>query len=446
MSEENVATAQPDAMAVLRSRSYLKGLVLAGVLGVPISAIAYGFLALVQQLQEWFYSDVPSAFGFDSTPAWWPIPLLGIAGLLVAATIKYLPGTSGHSPANGLATGGYPQGAELIGVVLAPLAGLSLGIVLGPEAPLIALGGGLGALAVRLIAKDTPPSGAALIAAAGSFAAISTLLGSPILGAFLLIEASGIAGAMLGVALLPGLLASGVGFLIFTGLDAVTGLGTFSLTIPNLPEFTTPTIGQFGWAVVIGLLCPFLAWSIQTGAQSLRPFVHRNRLAVTVVLGLAVGSVATLFATITGEDTSFVLFSGQNEMGPLVLQAASWSAATLVLLVIAKSLAYLMSLSAFRGGPVFPAMFIGTAIGLLASQLPGMELVPAIGIGMGAMTVSMLRLPFSSVMLATILLSSSGVAVVSLVIVAVVVSYVVVSRLPVIVHRDPEPLAAATSS
>jgi len=50
-----------------------------------------------------------------------------------------------------------------------------------------------------------------VIGAAGSFAAISTLLGSPLAGAFLLMEASGIGGPMMGVILIPGLLAAGVG-------------------------------------------------------------------------------------------------------------------------------------------------------------------------------------------------------------------------------------------
>ena len=61
---------------------------------------------------------------------------------------------------------------------------------------------------------------ATVIAAAGSFAAISTLLGSPLLAAFLLLEASGLGGPMLGVVLVPGLLAAGVGTLIFVGLDS----------------------------------------------------------------------------------------------------------------------------------------------------------------------------------------------------------------------------------
>ena len=111
-------------------------------------------------------------------------------------------------------------------MALAALATLSLGVVLGPEAPLIALGGGLGVCAVRLAKRDAPARTTREVAAAGSFAAISTLFGSPLLGAFLLMEASGIGGAMLGLVLVPGLLAAGVGSLIFVGLDAWTGLGT----------------------------------------------------------------------------------------------------------------------------------------------------------------------------------------------------------------------------
>ena len=71
---------------------------------------------------------------------------------------------------------------------------LSLGVVLGPEPPLIAIGSGLGVLAVHLIKRDAPETAATVIGAAGSFAAVSTLLGSPLVGAFLLMEAPGIGG------------------------------------------------------------------------------------------------------------------------------------------------------------------------------------------------------------------------------------------------------------
>jgi H+/Cl- antiporter ClcA len=152
-----------------------------------------------------------------------------VAGrVLLGLTIRYLPGKGGHSPAEGFKMGERPPSpAELPGIVFAALATLGLGVVLGPEAPVIALGGGLGVLAVRLVKRDTPARTQTVVAAAGSFAALSTLLGSPLTGAFLLMEASGLGGTLLGLVLVPGLLAAGVGSLIFIGLDSLTGLGTF---------------------------------------------------------------------------------------------------------------------------------------------------------------------------------------------------------------------------
>ena len=49
-------------------------------------------------------------------------------------------------------------------------------------------------------------------------------------------EAAGLGGAMMGVVLVPGLLAAGIGALVFVGLDNWTGLGSFSLAIPDIPS------------------------------------------------------------------------------------------------------------------------------------------------------------------------------------------------------------------
>ena len=106
--------------------------------------------------------------------------MVGALRTLTGATIRYLPGNGGHSPAFGFTTGGGPPvDKELPAVVLAAFATLSLGAVLGPEAPLIAIGGGLGALTVHLLKKDAPPMALTIMASAGSFAAISTLSGRP---------------------------------------------------------------------------------------------------------------------------------------------------------------------------------------------------------------------------------------------------------------------------
>jgi H+/Cl- antiporter ClcA len=101
----------------------------------------------------------------------------------------------------------------------------------------------------------------------------------------------------------------------------------------------------------------------------------------------------------------------------------------LLLLLACKALAYGIALSGFRGGPTFPALFLGAAGGVALSHLPGLPLVDGVAMGIGAMSVVMLRLPLTSVLLASLLLASDGLAVMPLVIVAVVVAYVLSARL-----------------
>jgi chloride channel protein, CIC family len=440
------ASPRPDPVALLRSRSYVGLLVFAALLGVPISAAAFGFLKLVSLMQGWVFTDLPEALGFHGTPVWWPVPLLAVAGVLVALTIRYLPGKGGESPAEGFKPRGAPLPIELPGIALAALATLSFGVVLGPEAPLIALGGGLAVCAARLVKRDAPSSATAVLASAGSFAAISTLLGSPILGAFLLMEASGLGGPMLGLVLVPGLLAAGIGSLIFTGLDAWTGFGTFSLALPDLPKFVRPDLAEFGWALVTGVAAALLGAGIRRLALLLRPSIERRIVLLTPVVGLIVAGLAVAYAEATGKSSSDVLFSGQTALGPLISHSADYSAGALVLLVACKGLAYGASMSSFRGGPVFPAMFLGAAGGIAMSHLPGLPLVPAVAMGIGAMCVVMLRLPLTSVLLATLLLLSDGLAVMPLVIVAVVVGYVVSARLIPALSPTPGPAPAPATA
>ena len=109
--------------------------------------------------------------------------------------------------------------------------------------------------------------------------------------------------------------------------------------------------------------------------------------------------------------------------------AEKYSVGALLLLIACKGLAYSLSLSSFRGGPVFPAMFLGAAAGIAASHLPGLDFVPAAAMGIGAMCTVMLRLPLTAVLLATLLLGADGLAAMPLVIVAVVVAHVFTARL-----------------
>jgi H+/Cl- antiporter ClcA len=417
------------AESFLRSRRFIVLLVIAAILGVPITFAAYGFLQLTTSIQGWVFTDLPHGLGFGSMPAWWPLVPLLVAGIVTATAIRYLPGKGGHVPADGLHAHGFAPGRDLPGIAIAALASISLGAVVGPEAPLIALGGGLAVWVVRLIKRDLPAQAATIMATVGSFAAVSTLLGSPIVGAFLLMEIAGLAGSIATVVLVPGLLGAGIGALVFTGIDRWIGKGTFSLAVPHLPAAGRPTGAEFGWAIAIGLLAAVLCWLLRRGAFAIRGLVERWRIPVTAAIGLAIGGLAIGYVEATRHPYSDVLFSGQSQLPPLMENANAYSVGALLLLIVCKGLAYSGSLVAFRGGPTFPGMFLGAVGGIAMSHLPGLPLVAAAGMGIGAMTAGMLGLPFTAVLLTTLFLGNDGVTIMPEVIVAVVVAHVATIRL-----------------
>jgi H+/Cl- antiporter ClcA len=430
----------PSPIELLRRNSYVVLLVFGALIGVPVAVAAYSFLEGVTEVQQYLFVTLPDDLGFESQPSWWPIPLLALSGLLVALTIRSLPGTAGHKPAEGFKAAGPMPPIELPGIVVAAFATLSLGVVLGPEAPLIAIGSGLGVLAVHLVKRDAPDMASVVIGAAGSFAAVSTLLGSPLPAAFLMMEVAGIGGAMLGVVLAPGLLAAGIGTLIFIGLDNWTGLGTFSLAIPDIPSAGSPGVSEFLWAIVIGVIAAILGAGIKRLALLLQPIVERRMLLLTPIVGIAIGVVVLIFVEVTGKNSAQVLFSGQEQLPGLIEGAPGWSVGALLMLIVCKGLAYSLSLSSFRGGPIFPSMFIGAAGGIALSHLPGLPLIAGAAMGIGALMVAMLGLPLTSVLVVSVFLQADGLTLMPLVIVAVVVSYVVSARL------SPEPRSPAPDS
>lgn len=87
---------------VLHSTGYMRLLLLAGVIGVPLSLVAFGFLTAVHKLEHLVWHTLPSEAGYDHAPAWWPILALGVAGVIVGLAVRFLPGHGGHVPAEGL--------------------------------------------------------------------------------------------------------------------------------------------------------------------------------------------------------------------------------------------------------------------------------------------------------------------------------------------------------
>jgi H+/Cl- antiporter ClcA len=434
----------------MRSRQYLRVLLLAAALGVPISAGAYWILWAVTHGQHLLFEWLPTALGFTSAPAWWPLPCLAMGGLLTGAAIHYLPGRGGHSPVDGFQAGGPPPPAALPGVLLAMFGSLCFGAVLGPEGPLIALGSGLAALVLRVRKFDATDKEIAVVGITGAFAAIAFLFGSPIVGALFMLGTVGLAGSKAKIVLVPGLLCSGIGFLVAVGINTWTGIGKVSLTISDVPAYAHPQGPEFLWAVGFGVGAAVLGSAIRRLGLLVRSHIEGRALILTPVAGLVVAALALLYTQITDNATSDVLFSGEETLPKLVRDADTYPVGTLVLLLLCKGVGYSISVGSFRGGMIFPAICIGGTAGILFSHLPGLPVTAGIAMGMGAMAAVMLRMPMAAVLLASLLLGSEGIRAMPLIIVAVVVAFVATAWLepvgPPAAQDHGDSQVAATSS
>ncbi len=424
------------------ARGYVRTLVLAALLGVPVAFAAVLFQTAIHDLIHLVWEVIPDDLGW-SEPAWWYVVLVpGLAGLLVAAAVR-LPGHGGHSPLEGLAADPIPPIA-LASILPAALASLGLGLVLGPEAPLIALGLGLGAVAVRLIRLEGTE--AQLLVLAGAFAAVAALFGGPLIAAFLLFEVTAAGGKIpaqqIGRALLPGFVAAGTGALVFTGVAGWDGLHQTNLSIPSLPPYDTLRITDLAWCLLMAVVISVLVVAIRHLAHRIAAQSAIGPAGLLVVAGLAVGVLAVVFRATTDRPVDLVLFSGQTEL-PAVI--AEGSAGVLVLLVLTKGLAYALSLGAgFRGGPVFPAIALGVATAMAAADvLPGLHTTPAVAAGIAAGTTAVLRVPFTAVLLASLLLGPSAFDVAPIAVLAAAMGWLVATVLPNPEDRVPEQLSDA---
>ena len=76
-----------------------------------------------------------------------------------------------------------------------------------------------------------------MVSTAGSFSAISSLFGGPIVGGMMMVEGSLGLGARILPVLLPGFVAAAIGYVLFIGFGSWGGLGSESLSYPTLPPY-----------------------------------------------------------------------------------------------------------------------------------------------------------------------------------------------------------------
>ena len=156
---------------------------------------------------------------------------------------------------------------------------------------------------------------------------MSSLFGSPIVGAVIIIEASGLgrrdpschsAARTVGRRCrLPRLHRHGV-------LDG-SELERLRHSTLSLPKYHTPTLSAFGWTILLAAVVAVVIFVIaRIGLWS-----TRRRYAVRSLLSrlaaLTVGALAIVFGHLSGKPEDLVLFSGQDTMGAVVNQAATFS-------------------------------------------------------------------------------------------------------------------------
>ena len=226
-------------------------LVLLGALvGIPAALVGALFLAFVHVLEGWLWEDLPDALG-RSSPPWYLVVGLPMAGaLVVAAARRFLPGDGGHDPLEGMSATPTPP-SHAPGIALAAVGTLGFGLVLGPEAPVIALGSAVGLAITRRAHLDE--RGTAVLATAGSFSAISALFGGPLVAGVLLVESGLAMGAALLPLLVPGFVAAAVGYVVFTGFGDWGGLDSPGLVVPDLPLYDGVELGDLALAVAVGM-------------------------------------------------------------------------------------------------------------------------------------------------------------------------------------------------
>lgn len=307
--------------------SRVRGIATGVLIAVVALPVAYVVLTIVQVGVHYIWKVAPSQL---PTAGVWAMCLLipTAAGALVAFIRSR--GNDGHNPMAGIATNPVLW-ADYPSVIAAILVTLLCGLVLGPEVALVATGSVIGTEISRHLGGIKQHTGMMV----------------------------GIATALL--ALIVGPVLSGGGGLNynyhFEVFDLVGAVGVAAVT---------------AGLVALGRLLAYGLIKVRGG--------DRPRALPMAAAGLVVGVVAALYFQFTGNPVILVLTSGEEQVRQLLQLGA---VGAILITVLAKWLAYAISLgSGFRGGPYFPAIFVGAGVGAAASLVMPTTSGAAAGAGM----------------------------------------------------------------
>ncbi|MET1051169.1 MAG: ion channel protein [Mycetocola sp.] len=397
------------------------------VVGVISALILYAVEGLAHALEGGLWSTLPDAVGIDPTSGWWIFSVLSVTGLLVGLVLWLMPGHGGQDSATvHLVAPPLPLGA-LPSLTIVAVLGLGGGVSLGPEAAIIGINAGI---LVALVGRLWPRIPVELVVAVTVAGTIGALFGTPVAAALVF---TGLAGSMFSEGalwdrlFLP-LLSAGAGAVTMSLLANPQ----FTLDIePYLVVAPVDLLSATGIAVVSAAL--------GLAAAAVFPRLHHafrllGNPALYVTLG---GVILGILGAIGGPVT---LFKGLGQMADLVADRAEYTTGTFVLIIAVKVLALLVSAAAgFRGGRIFPGVFIGVAIGILANALlPGIPLAVATAAGVLGMVLALSRDGWIALFIAVAV--TGGITILPTLCIAILPTWLLVSRGPdMIVHTATAP-------
>lgn len=397
---------------IVNYKLLLQQSVLAAVIGICAGLALLLFEGAAHRIEHVLWYSLPDALEVGHGTGWWTFVVMSLGALCVGLVLHFAPGHGGHEPATESLFGPPISLTAVAGLLIAALLTLSIGVSMGPEAPLLGVSGAvLAAIATR---RNVPPQGLMTL---GIAALLGAMFGAPVGAAFAFIELVPASGKLLYEKIFPLLVAASAGALTVTLIATRPRL---SAPMPPLRDFLVVDIAS---AFVIGAIAAAVGVAFGYLLRVVYPVVSK----VPVIARLTLSGAALAAIVVIAGD--IVMFSGQREMADLVMGADDMSTGRIVVITVGKFLSLLIAVAVgFRGGRIFPAVFIGMALGVLVHALiPGIPLTLAAGAAMVGILIAFVRAWFLTLLMVALIV---GAQVLPLLGVALLGAYLVVAKAP----------------
>lgn len=387
------------------------------MIGIVAALMLFGLIWVSDQLESYLWKALPSTLGIDPNNGWWIFSLLTLSGIAVGLIVWLVPGHGGSDSATTELIAPPLRIAALPSLILVTVLGLAGGVSLGPENPILAINVSLILIVIARLLPKVPTQLVILMVVAGT---VGALFNTPVAAALILtgmVAAAKTGGALWDRLFLP-LASAGAGALTMSML----GGSSLSVDVPMMggiqPIF-------FAEGLVIAVLSTGLGLAIVYSF----PYVHQvfHGLKYPIIYISLGGVVLGVLGVIGGPLT---LFKGLAQMSTLVDDQQNYDFWQLTLMTLVKCAALVVAAAAgFRGGRIFPAVFIGVAFGLMAHSLfPGIPISLAIASGVLGIVLAIARDGWIALFIAVAVVGD--ITVLSILCIIILPIWLMVSRAP----------------